>query len=407
MIEDTASFPPAVVMGLSPTGLHVVRALGAAGIEVTGIGEGFQAGRFSRYLHRCIPTRTAEERLDILLRLYPEAAKGGRPVLIPTSDQDVQLVLDHTERLSRRYAFQHSYSDGTAARIMSKDSFYELCAENRVEFPAVWKSRREDLFDLLPEVTFPCLIKPARIHDIKSEMRGRKVWIIRDAEEFRQKATGIPAKAGTLLVQQIVPGPESQITLCCVHMDRQGVARQLFTARKLRQFPPGFGSASLVESAPEPETATISTTLLSSIGYSGIAALEFKRHPETGKLCIIEINVRPSLWFALSEAAGRETVLSAFRELADHGNAEQERPQIQGVRWRYLSKDIASTLFYRLRPNFVLPPPRVPRGGEVTERVGAVFAQRDPVPVLGELLNTLSKSISRAISVFSLGNWRS
>ena len=403
MIENTARYPPAVVMGLSPTGLHVVRALGAAGIEVTGIGEGFQAGRFSRYLSRCILTRTAEERLDVLLQLYPEADANGRPVLIPTSDQDVQLVLDHADDLSRRYAFQESYKDGTAARIMSKDSFYELCAESHVEFPPIWKSRREDLLDLLPGVTFPCLIKPARIHDIKNEMRGRKVWIIRDEEEFRREAKSIPPRAGTLLVQQIVPGPESQITLCCVHVDRQGFARQVFTARKLRQFPPGFGSASLVESSPEPETAAVSTELLSSMGYSGIAALEFKRHPQTGKLNIIEINVRPSLWFALSEASGRETVLSAFRELAGHGNAEQERPQIQGVRWRYLSKDIASTLFYRLRPNFVLPPPRVPRGGEVKERVGAVFAQRDPVPVLGELLNTLSKSISRAISVFSLG----
>ena len=406
MNPDAAGFPPAVVMGLSPTGLHVVRALGAAGIEVTGIGEGFQAGRFSRYLYRCILTRTAEERLDILLRLYPEAAEGRRPVLIPTSDQDVQLVLDHADQLSRRYAFQHSYRDGTAARIMSKDSFYELCAESQVEFPAVWNSRREDLLDLLPEVTFPCLVKPARIHDIKNEMRGRKVWIMRDAEEFRRKAADIPASAGTLLVQQIVPGPESQITLCCLHMDRQGVARQLFTARKLRQFPPGFGSASLVESAREPETAKISTELLSAIGYSGIAALEFKRHPDTGKLCIIEVNVRPSLWFGLSGASGRETVLSAFRELAGHAGALPERPQIQHMRWRYFTRDIASTLFYRLRPNFVLPPPRVPRGGGVTGRVGAVFARRDPVPALGELLNVLNKSIFRAVSVFIPGRLR-
>ena len=374
---------------------------------MTGIGERFQPGRFSHYLHRCILTRTEQERLDALLRIYPETEEDGRPVLIPTSDQDVQLILDHADQLARRYAFQDSYKDGTAARIMSKDSFYELCAENRVEFPAIWKSRREDLPDLLPEIGFPCLIKPARIHDIKREMRGRKVWIMRDAEEFRQKAASIPEKAGTLLVQQIIPGPESQITLCCVHMDRQGAARQVFTARKLRQFPPGFGSASLVESAPEPETIRISTELLSSIGYSGIAALEFKRHPETGKLCMIEVNVRPSLWFALSEASGRRTVLSAFNELASIPDTVPEQPQVHGVRWRYFSKDVASALFYRAHPNFVLPAPSVPRSSKASGRVGAVFARKDPAPVLGELLNALSKSVARAASAFFRGARRS
>src|SRR5690606_31685649 len=91
-IANAASRHPAVVMGLAPTWLHVVGTLGSAGVRVTGIGDRFQPGRFSHYLHRCILTRAEQERLDALLRIYPETEEGGRPVLIPTSDQDVQLI---------------------------------------------------------------------------------------------------------------------------------------------------------------------------------------------------------------------------------------------------------------------------------------------------------------------------
>ncbi|HZF45886.1 MAG TPA: hypothetical protein VEZ26_06095 [Sphingomonadaceae bacterium] len=354
-------------------------------------------------MHRRISVAEPEERLAVLLRLFPETAEGDRlrPVLIPTSDQDVQLVLDHAEELSRHYTMQGSYRDGTAARVLSKDSFYELCSAQGVTYPAVWKSSRENLLGLLPDIHFPCIIKPTRIHEIKHEMRGHKVWIAQDAEGFRREAERIPASAGTLLVQQMIPGPESAITLCCLHMDRRGLPRHVFTARKLRQYPPGFGSASLVESAPEPETARISRELLSSIGYSGIAALEFKHHPETGKLNLIEVNVRPSLWFALSEAAGRPTVLSAFWELAGRDDAVQERSQVQGVRWRYFSKDLASTLFYRTHSDFVLPPPEIPKRGGVSGKVDAVFALRDPIPVIGELLNIATKFVSRTAATGS------
>ena len=47
---STKRMPPAVVMGLSPTGLYAVRELGRAGITVTGVASGWQAGHASRYL---------------------------------------------------------------------------------------------------------------------------------------------------------------------------------------------------------------------------------------------------------------------------------------------------------------------------------------------------------------------
>jgi predicted ATP-grasp superfamily ATP-dependent carboligase len=346
-----------------------------------------QSGRFSRYLDEFVDVASTQDQLAVLLDLFPPAEKRSRPVLIPTSDADVQVVIDNASELARRYSFQDSYKDGTAAKILAKNSFYELCERHSVRFPRIWNVPKEQMRSLLPELSFPCIIKPARIHDIKRWMRGRKVWIVRDPEDYEQTVESFPDDAGIMLVQEIVPGPESEITLCCFHRDRLGHERQAFMARKLRQFPPGFGSASLVESRAEPETERISKEFLANLDYHGIAALEFKRHAENGELYIIEVNVRPSLWFALSSAAGRDTVLAAYAELSGMEEPLAEFPQRQSCRWRYNPKDMASAIFYRLRPGFVLPPPEVHLPQAPSCKVWAVFADDDPRPVIGELAN--------------------
>lgn len=394
----TETLPPAVVMGLSPTGLHVVRALGRAGVAVTGVAEGLQAGRASRYLVDVIDEADPAARLETLCARFPE---GSGAVLIVSSDQDAEFVMDHADRLSRHFAFQDSLKTGLAEQIMDKDSFYALCETHGVIYPRQWQCERAGLGDLADDVALPCMIKPARIHAIKHLMGGEKGWIARTAQEVRDIATKVPEGAGVLLVQEIVPGPESEITLWCGHRDAQGVMRQGFTARKLRQFPPGFGSAALVQSQPEPETAQITQRLLDAIGYQGIAASEFKRAPD-GTLKIIEINIRPSLWFSVSAAAGRDVVLSGYRELAGLPMLP-ERPQEQGVRWRYALKDAYSALFYRRNPDFVLPAPDTEAAGPALRRIGAVYEPGDAGPALAELLNFSRKGAGRVLRKLGFG----
>lgn len=389
--------PPAIVLGLSPTGLHVARTLGRAGVRVIGVGDGMQSARWSRYLDRCLSIADSAQKLEALCGLFPETPQDqpGRPVLVPTSDQDVELILQNGERLGRHFAFQDSYRDGLAGRIMAKDSFYQLCAANAVSFPALLETGRDGLAALPDRLALPWMIKPARIHAIKTQMAGSKGWIVQDPDQLKDIQSDIPEGAGTLLVQEIVPGPESEITLVCVHMDRAGEARQVFTARKLRQFPPGFGSASLVQSHAEPDSAAIVTALLKALGYRGIAAAEFKRDPRSGELKIIEINVRPSLWFSVSDAARKPVVLSAYRELAGVEEIPAEQPQIDGVRWRYGLKDSWSALFYARRRGFVLPPPDISSAGPAWHRLSAVWDPRDPGPALADLANLAYKAVTR------------
>lgn len=383
--------PPAVVMGLSPTGLHVIRTLGRAGVSVIGVAEGKQAGALSRYCKRVISVSSSAEKLEKLCQAFP--AGSPKPILIPTSDQDIDLLSENAEHLTRYFRFQSSYGDGLAQKIMDKESFYRLCEDHSVAYPQLWSGTKAQIAELTSEIRYPCMIKPALIQLVKDQMKGQKGWIARDARDFAHQITQIPEGAGTLLVQEIVPGPESNITLWCGYLNDQG-AQADFTARKLRQFPPGFGSASLAQSHPEPEIAQIATRFLTALGYRGIAAAEFKIDPNTGKPTIIEINTRPSLWFSITDPSGRPVVLSAYCDLAGLP-LPPLRPQIDGVRWRYGPKDLYSRLFYHLKQGFVLPAPKIEIAGPAQRRTHAVFAWDDPLPALAELGNFARKALRR------------
>jgi D-aspartate ligase len=394
--QPASRLPPAIVLGLSPTGLHVVRALARAGVRVIGVCAGLQPGRASRYLSRTIIESDPGLLLHRLKSAFPEPPDGrGKAVLIPTSDQDVEFVIRHAAALAPHFAFQPSYGDGLAAAILTKESFYELCETHKVCYPRLWRALPADLPLLRDRINYPCMIKPSRIHDIKAEMGGRKGWAVRDAQQFDSTVRQIPEQAGVLLLQEIVPGPESEITLYCAHFDSASRPRQHFTARKLRQYPPGFGSASLVQATAEDESRSVAERLLSSLGYRGIAAAEFKRDSTSGELKIIEINVRPSLWFSLTEAAQRQPVLAAYHELAGTDEELADRVQANGVRWRYTLKDVWSVLFYRLRPHFLLPPPNVDAVGAARATTHPVWAADDPLPAAFEWIHFVLKSLRR------------
>lgn len=384
---------PAVVLGLSPTGLYAVRELGRAGVPVLGVSRGWQPGCTSKFLVGCIVEPDEACRLQRLMAYFP--ASGPRAVLIPTSDHDIEFIARHADTLSHRFVFQPSYATETVQTLLTKERFYALCEAEGVAYPRLWRCLPEELAGLRHSIAFPCMIKPSRIHDIKHLMAGQKGWIAADAAAFDHLLTQIPQAAGVLLLQEIVPGPESAITLHATYVNRAGAFLQPISGRKLRQFPPGFGSASLVVSEQQDESRDIARRLLGTLNYRGIAAAEFKCDPRDGKLKIIEINARPSLWFALATVAGQRLTLAAYHDLAGTGQSLAEKAQTDGVIWRYAFKDMYSALFYRFRKGFVLPAPDTTVAGGSRNRVHAVFASDDPMPMIAEWMHYARKALVR------------
>ncbi|MFY2763023.1 hypothetical protein [Arenimonas sp. MALMAid1274] len=385
----------AIVLGLSPTGLYVARELGRAGGRLLGVDLGPAPATASRYFSGGQTWQAAADGALVDRLLAYASGTGTRPLLVPTSDVFIELVMRHAARLRQAFEFAPCY-DGLAEDLLDKQRFHALCARHGVETPGIWQAPdKAALAALAPSIPYPCILKPVLIHRAKDFLKGHKVLVARTREEYAAYVDSIPAESGAWFVQEIIPGPESAITLFATYVDRGGDVRQGFTARKLRQYPSGFGSASLVISHDCEETREISTRFLQAIGFRGVCGVEFKRDPRDGRLKIIEINPRPTLWFQLSHAAGKRVVESAARDLLGLPSLP-DLPQRQGVQWRYLLKDWASAAFYRRQgAAFLFPAPDLSAGGPVTARCWPVFDAADPMPALVEPFHFLRKALRR------------
>lgn len=379
----------AIVLGLSPTGLFAARELSRSGRRVLGVDSGPACAARSGALHACWRVAGDEELLQRLTDLG--SRQHEPPVLLPANDRYIEFIGRNAAALAHHFLFTDGYT-GVAGELLDKRRFHRLCQRHGVAVPGVWEIvDRTALQAMAAQIAFPCIVKPVLIHRARAWLRGRKVVLARTVAELDECLAGVPDDVGGWLVQELIPGAESRITVCAGYVNRDGSLVQAFTARKLRQYPPGFGSASLATSERCAETAAVSADFLRAIGFRGIFGAEFKRDPRDGRLKIIEINPRPTLWFQLSHAAGKRIVDAAWRDL--RGVAPGPDPvQRDGVLWRYALKDMASSLFYRRHGDrFVFPSPDLAAAGARTGRTWAVYDWRDPLPALAEPLLYLRK----------------
>ena len=385
--------PHAIVLGLSPTGLYVARELGRCGVPLLGVDRDFASAGTSRYFRRSVGVWYEPDSVALLQRLVAYARElPGKPVLFPTSDYYIEFVVEHYAALNPVFAIADGYAE-VATVLMDKMKFHDLCARHAVATPGVWQVDSADQIAQFDQIPFPCILKPTLIHLARPYLRGKKVLVAADRSELEALWRQLPPASGSWLIQEIIPGEESGITLSAGYASEAGI--DTFTARKLRQYPPGFGSASRVISETCDETREIGRALIEAIGYRGVYGTEFKRDPRDGKLKIIEINPRPTLWFYLSHAADKYLVQRAYCDLAGLPLPPQ-REQRDGILWHYALKDFASALFYRFKGRgFIFGAPDVSKGGRVKGRCWPVFSLTDPIPFFAELRVYLGKFCRR------------
>jgi predicted ATP-grasp superfamily ATP-dependent carboligase len=106
-----------------------------------------------------------------------------------------------------------------------------------------------------------------------------------------------------VLLQELVPGPESRIESYHAYIDPAGEVPAAFTGRKLRTHPPRFGQSTALVTTDAPAVAELGRHVLDRFGFRGVAKVDFKRD-DAGDLHVLEINPRFTLWHHLGAVAG-------------------------------------------------------------------------------------------------------
>ena len=341
--ESKLQPPIAIICGASATGLGVARDLGREGVPVmladTEADRPAFGSRYCNTHQQSLVAPTAEE-------LWPRVIEFARkqdhsPVLIATSDVFASSVAEHYEKLS-----QHVQIVGCHPNVdlfVNKERFYEFCVAANVPVPqTAFPKTRNDLLDATRDFDFPIILKPIIGHLWRERLHGKKLLVANSQADVAKISARFGDDVEGLMVQQMIPGRDENIWIAGLYADQQSKIQQCFVGRKLRQFPVGFGSATLAKGEFCQEVERLSRIIIERSRFHGICGTEFKFDPRDQTYKAIEVNPRPTLWFSLIRQSGVAVNYHAYCEAA-RIPAPHSSPQIDGRKWLMFEKDLISS----------------------------------------------------------------
>jgi D-aspartate ligase len=380
--------PGAIVLGGNFVGLGIVRSLGSHGIPtwVFDADRSKSISQFSRYTTRFVETKEAIT--DVLLTEGRKHKLNGW-VIFPVSDEYVETVSANHQLLSSIFRVTTAPPDVTKFALDKRLTYRRA---NELGIAAPWTLVSNSLAELEAEgIPYPVILKPAINHHFFPQTNLKALPAENPSElqrAFAQMSRYIPANE--ILVQERIPGGgENQFSFCGVFKDGQAYAS--LVAQRRRQYPVEFGNAStFVETTSQPIVEADGRRFLESIGFDGMAEVEFKFDLRDGEYKILDVNPRTWGWHTLGKAAGMDFPYLLWRQAVGLPATPVETHQ--SASWIREITDLVAIAKSRNRMVEVKRLLRAIHSGKLTS---ATFNPLDPVPFVAEFVLWASSGVSR------------
>lgn len=339
-----AKRPIAVVCDLGISGLGTVISLGRVGVPVIGICHTLRIeGALSRY---CLPLacpnpETHEsDYVDYLLELGQ--LLPSKAVLIPTSDVAVMLLSREKSKLRKYFHFPIAPHESVAA-LGNKDRFREELERLGLPHPRSYAPNTPEGLEIVSrKVEYPCIVKPVHSQRFCNQFHV-KVFVARSRAELINAYQKSVDNGHEVIVQEFIPGPDENMYLVHGYFDRNSESLGMFSFRRVRQYPRGFGNGALCESMLVPELMELVHSFIKAVHYHGIIDAELKLDPRDGRFKFIEINPRPGWQIRLTTRCGINLPYLAYLDAI--GEAPASGIQTVGqAKWLYWHCDMKSAL---------------------------------------------------------------
>jgi len=320
-------------------GSAAVRSLARANIPIIGLAQSATDSLYySRYCNAvyCSDIRRDEEGF---LRTLIELGRKFKvkPVLFLVDDPEIISALRHRTELEQYY-YLPSAPWGTIKNIIDKGKLYRFCQNHDLPIPRTWTVNSDaELERVKDELIFPCLIKPTLSDEFKKYF-GYKAKSFTEFTPLQEMFQTTQRLGLEVVIQEEISGSANQLYTYGCYADKDANIIASFTGRKLRQFPPVFGTCRLGESINDAELAELGAKFIKAVNYSGIAQVEFKKDP-SGQLRLIEINCRCWKWDYLATVCGANLYFAAYRDVLGLPPLPitMTRP---GIKWTSLLDDL-------------------------------------------------------------------
>lgn len=283
--------------------------------------------------------------LSCLLALGKTLSEPG--ILIPSGDVELLCISRNREALSEYFHFRVPDVD-TVELLADKARFYLFCMEAGIPAPLTFVDPLPDTIEeIASEIAYPCLIKPfLRDKTWNTDFDNKKVLVANNAEALIQLFGDVHREHPDILIQEIVPGPDSNLYFSHVYLSQKLETLAIWTGRKIRQRPIHFGTSTMTETFWVDTVAEDSLKILRQLQCAGYASIEFKKDPRDSLYKVMEVT-QGRTWYPhyLGFGAGINIPFIWYQDLLGNSQADTTRAK-EGVRWIDECRDPAASYDY-------------------------------------------------------------
>lgn len=337
------------------------------------------------------------ETRNLLLKI---GKKLGKAILFCNGEPDFLFVSKNRDLLSPYFLIDLP-SEKQADLLVDKGLFYKMGAEYGFPIPRTWQPNDPaELESILPEMTFPCILKPMQQVFWKTSSFqkqygvGMKALQAKSPEALRTLYRDIWSLHPGVLIQEYIPGGDDHLYFFDAYFNARSEPVGYFVARRIRTYPIHCGISTLAVTIHHPDIIKAALRVLQAIEYRGAAHLDFKLDSRDGSPKLFEINPRFGLAIDLGARAGMNLPLRAYL-------AQMERPPHfkgtyrTGIKWIDTKSDLKALQRYRETEEWTVSRWLRSLSGPKMFRI---WSARDPGPALTSARRFLKRQLRRWIT---------
>ena len=290
-----------VTDGENRSALAVTRSLGKQGHSVQVVAARSKSlASSSRYCLRGIAVPDPQHNGAAFVSAICElSVKEKFDVIFPMTEQSIYLLNSVRDSLPKKTVLGCP-PESMMQAVSDKSTLYHLAEDLHIPIPhTIYLTGIDDLNAAIRQIySYPVVVKPAlsKIPSNKGFLSAGVRYASNRHELEQLFATSAVLRYPSLIQEKIVGPGTGLFTL--YDRDRH---LALFSHKRLREKPPTGGVSVVSESVSlDEEMVEASDRLLSSVGWTGVAMVEFKRDQRDGKAKLMEINGR--FWGSLQLA---------------------------------------------------------------------------------------------------------
>lgn len=268
-------------------------------------------------------------------------------LLVASSDGYAELAIRHKEELSVYYEMPF-VDEKWIDEILYKDRFYNLCEQYGLDYPKTIVVSKEHHTNVEIPFEFPVALKPAdSVMYLEAEFEGKqKAYIIEDRATLEQTLRKVYGSSynGKMIVQDFIPGDDSNMRVLNVYSGRDGKVRMMCLGRPLLEdcTPNLIGNYVAIVNEFNEEIYKQYEQFLNKISYTGFANFDMKYDMRDGKYKVFEINLRQGRSSFFTTGSGYNLAKYAAEDLIYGKNEPVVYAQTEHL-WLGVPKEVALT----------------------------------------------------------------